>query len=123
MSHRHRRPAVAVLSFVVALLVIGTIVLMTVQLTSVGAIGYLGHYDSTGAFYAAESGIEMALKELSDGNDNDTDGTIGSISDNGNAGDDPSTATGSFSVQSVAGTYSATGSRRGYERVIEVETQ
>lgn len=123
MPHNHRRPAVAVLSFVVALLVIGTIVLWTLQLTSVGATGYLAHFDSTGAFYAAESGLEMAIKEVSDGNDNDTDGSIGTISDNGNSADDPSIATGSFSVQSSSGIYTAYGSRRGYKRVIEVETE
>ncbi len=41
------------------------------------------------AFYAAESGVSMGLREVFVGNDLDGDGGIGSISDDGNSGNDP----------------------------------
>lgn len=118
-----RRRGAAVLAFVAALLVIGTMVLWTLQWTAVGATGSLGHFSSTGAFYGAESGIEMALREVRLGSDTDSDGTIGSISNNGNNADDPALATGSFRV-SVSGTFfTATGTWRNYTRVVEIETE
>lgn len=42
------------------------------------------------AFYAAEAGANLALRELYTDKDQDGDGTIGSISDNANDSDDPS---------------------------------
>lgn len=41
------------------------------------------------AFYAAEGAMNMALRELMNGADEDGDGTVGSISDDGNAANDP----------------------------------
>ncbi|MFQ5424438.1 MAG: hypothetical protein ACE5F9_10715 [Phycisphaerae bacterium] len=120
---RHRHPAFAVLSFVVALLAIASMVLWTLQLTATGSMSYMAHYSSTGAFYAAGSGLEMALKEISDGNDIDSDGVIGTISDNGNDADDPSLVSGSFNVQTAAKTYTANGRWRGFRRVLELVIQ
>lgn len=127
----HLQRGVAVLSFVVALLIIGTLVLWLFQLTAVSSMATLGHYYSTGAFYAAESGVEMALRELAQANDIDSDGTIGTISDNGNDADDPSLATGAVHVSSPAAlTYEATGRPAqsaapwsDFRRVIEVQAQ
>lgn len=104
----------AVIGFVIALLVIGSFSLWVVQLTSASARSSLSHFYSLGAFYAAESGMEMAMRELnaSPANDIDSDGTIGTISNNGNDADDPSLITGSFSVQKVGTSppiYQATG--------------
>jgi adhesin/invasin len=45
--------------------------------------------DSTRAFYGAESGTNMALREVMVGVDEDGDGTVGSISNDGNANNDP----------------------------------
>jgi hypothetical protein len=42
------------------------------------------------AFYAAEAGINMAVREVMDGADEDGDGTMGTVSDDGNAANDPS---------------------------------
>lgn len=116
------RRGIAVISFVVALLVIGMFSLWTLQLSATSAISYMGHFNSTGAFYAAESGLEMALKEISDGNDSDSDGVIGTISDNGTDADDPALGTGSFVVQVSGSQYTATGRWRGYRRVLTVDT-
>lgn len=41
------------------------------------------------AFYAAESGLHMAARELGNNTDEDGDGGVGSISDDGNAANDP----------------------------------
>jgi len=94
---------VAIVSFVAALLVIGTMVLWLFQGTASTNIAFMGHLFSTGALYAAESGVEMCMRELnvSPATDIDSDGTIGTISDNGNAADDPHLATGAFLVQKV----------------------
>jgi Tfp pilus assembly protein PilX len=45
--------------------------------------------DTVRAFYAAEAGINMAVRELSKSVDYDADGTIGTISNDSNANNDP----------------------------------
>ena len=130
---RHVRHGVAVISFVAALLIIGTLVLWLFQLTTTTSTTTLGHYYSTGAFYAAESGIEMAVREVSQGNDIDSDGTIGTISDNDNENDDPALASGAFFVQKVGTTpdtfqaigrpFESSGAWSTCRRVIEAQTE
>jgi len=114
LDTRRPRRGVAILAFVMALLVIGTFALWMLQLTATATTSTLGHYFSTGAFYAAESGIEMSIRELnaSPPNDFDSDGTIGTISDNGNPADDPTLVSGAVSVGQVSPSppvYRATG--------------
>jgi hypothetical protein len=94
---------VALVAFVAAMLVIGTLALWLFQVTAATSQGASGHFLSTGAFYAAESGVELALRETvhSPPTDIDSDGTIGTISDNGDAGDDPALGTGAVYVQSL----------------------
>jgi hypothetical protein len=94
------RRGVAILAFVVALLVVGSFVLWAFHLTASSTTSSLAHFISTGAFYGAESGLEMAVRELNlnSGSDIDSDGTIGSISDNGNDADDPALASSAFHV-------------------------
>jgi hypothetical protein len=94
-----------------------------------------GHFYSTGAFYAAEGGVEMALRELnsSPASDIDSDGTNGTISDNGNASDDPTLATGILSVSRISTsppTYRATGRTTqtaspwsGFRRIIDFRAE
>lgn len=99
-----RRRGIAIISFVMALLVIGSFALWLFQLTASTSTSSLGHYFSTGAFYAAESVLEMAVRELSASppNDFDSDGTIGTISDNGTTADDPALVSGAAFVQQVS---------------------
>lgn len=60
--------------------------------------------DGTRAFYAAEAGANIAVKELIDGADNDGDGTIGGISDDGNSNNDPALGVARFRAsKSVSG--------------------
>lgn len=129
------RKGVAIVAFVAAMLIIGTLVLWLFQWTASSSVAASGHYLSTGAFYAAESGIEIALRELtrSTPTDIDSDGTIGTISDNGNPADDPTLATGVVYVQKLSTTpptYRAIGRTvqtavpwNSYRRVVEVETR
>ncbi len=79
--------------------------------------------------------MEMAMRELNatPANDIDSDGTIGTISDNGNAADDPAILTGIFYVQKVSVTpplYRANGRPvqtgspwTSFRRVIEVRIE
>ncbi len=128
-----RRGGVAILAFVVALLVIGTFALWLFQLTASTATSTLTHYYSTGIFYAAETGLELSLRELTQPGDIDSDGTVGTISDNGNDADDPALAGGSVRVTEVGASppiYRATGRSgqivapwSGYRRVIEARVE
>jgi hypothetical protein len=131
---KHRR-AVAVLAFVAALLVIGTFVLWLFQLTASTSISSLGHFISTGTFYAAESGMEMGLRELNQqpATDIDSDGLVGTISNDGNLANDPALASGAFCVERVSTTpptYRATGRPTiatapwsSFRRIVEVQAQ
>ncbi|MBN2562436.1 MAG: hypothetical protein JXQ75_16040 [Phycisphaerae bacterium] len=113
------RRGVAIIGFVAALLIIGTLVLWLFQLTASTSTASLGHYYSTGAFYAAESGIEMAARELTQGGD----GTI----------TEKVLSTGAFQVEEWSTSpkvYRATGRPvetsapwNTYRRVIEIQTQ
>ncbi len=71
--------------------------LVTLQLAVVGVV-ILGardqdmtveRLDASRAFYAAEAGANLALRELMSGADIDGDGTIGTVSNDGNPNDDP----------------------------------
>ena len=116
------RRGAALIAFVTALMVIGTLTLTVLQMTAIGSYSHLAHYRSNGAFYAAESGIEMSLRELNQSSDIDSDGTIGSISNNGNAADDPTLTSGSFSVSAATKVYTATGTWLNYKRTLEATT-
>jgi hypothetical protein len=100
---------VAIVAFVAALLIIGTMTLWLFQLSAATNSASLSYYYSTGAFYAAESGIEMTLAELNgvgsgSPGDYDSDLAIGTISNNGNGTDDPTLATGRVYVEKTGTT-------------------
>lgn len=50
------------------------------------------------AFYAAEAGMNMSIRELMEDADEDTDGTIGTISDDGTPANDPGFGAARFFV-------------------------
>jgi hypothetical protein len=72
-------------------------VLITVQLAFVGVVVMgmrdtdmtIQRLDASRAFYAAESGANLALRELMTRSDLDSDGTIGTVSNDGNPNNDP----------------------------------
>lgn len=132
---RFRRRGAALVAFVAALLVIGTFVLWGFDLAGTTATTSLGHYFGTCALYAAESGIEMSVREIGLGVDFDNEGTgtMGTISNNGNSADDPAIGAGRFFVEQTSPsppTYRATGRPNqaqlpwsNFRRVIEIRTE
>ena len=84
-----RRRGVAVVAVIVLLLVVGLII--------IGMVGGGAHdqdlsarrLETVRAFYAAEGGVNMALRELAMGIDEDLDGYAGTISNDGIPGNDP----------------------------------
>lgn len=80
--------AAVLLLLIVQLLVVGAVltVVRDNNLTSL-------RLDTLRAFYAAEAGANMAIREAMVGLDEDGDGTIGSISNDGNAANDPQLVT------------------------------
>lgn len=133
--HDRQRRGAALVAFVAALLVIGTLVLWLFQVTAATTTASLSHYISTGALYAAESGVEMAAREIGHARDFDNEGTgtLGTISNNGNAADDPALSTGTFMVEQVSASppvfraigrpIQATESWTSYRRIIEFRTK
>ncbi len=96
---RHRRGAIA-LALVLALLLLELAIVASV-------VGGTRRHDLTGArinsmrsFYASEAGINMGVRELMNNQDEDGDGTIGAVSDNGNSLDDPGAGQGTAFVVS-----------------------
>ena len=93
-------------------MVVFVIVLVVVELIVVTMVaGVRRDHDMTihraftvEAFYAAESGVNMAIRELMEDNDDDGDGTIGSISDDTNDANDPALGNARFVVTSATDT-------------------
>ncbi len=85
------------------------IVLVVMQLVVVGIViaGARDHdltdnrVDTVRAFYAAEAGMNMAIREILTYNDDDGDGGIGSISNDGNSANDPALGTARFVITSA----------------------
>lgn len=88
----------------VALLILGmSVMALTVSARSLTS-GAVSELDGQRAFYACEAGMNMALREIYNGSDEDGDGTIGSISNDGNANNDPSIGGARVTVSRTDGT-------------------
>lgn len=92
---------------VAAVAMVGVLLLVEVTLLS-AVIGVRidltlapARLDSVRAFYAAEGGMNMAIRELILETDADGDGTAGSISDDNNAGNNPTLGSADVSVALV----------------------
>lgn len=95
------RRGLAIIAVVVTML---TVELVIAAIVLAGARDHdltVRRVDTDAAFYAAEGGINMAMREAMEDDDEDTDGTIGEISDDGNAANDPVVGKGRVSVASV----------------------
>ncbi len=86
--NRRRRGAAAI-AMVVMLVVVTVSVLGIVQGGSRDHDLTLRRMQTVHAFYAAEAGMNMAIRELMNNADEDGDGGVGSISDDGNDANDP----------------------------------
>ena len=85
---QHRRATVAI-SMVIAMVVVNLVIISVV-------IGGARDHDLTikrietiESFYAAEAGINMAIREMMHNTDEDGDGAIGTISDDATPANDP----------------------------------
>ena len=108
------------------------IIVMVLGFTIVGVVGVgtrnqmlsMHRINTARAFYAAEAGMNMAMRELAIGLDEDGDGTIGSISDDGDDDNNPEIGGGRVfvSADNTDGNYSlvSTGSSGSSRRRIEV---
>ena len=83
--------------------------------------------DTIRAFYAAEAGVNMAVREMSKSVDYDADGTIGSISNDANATNDPALGSARVFVTKVTAGATITLTARGRSgdstRVITLTTK
>lgn len=87
-SRIHLRRGIAIVAMV-GIMLLGEVVLVT-SLMAVRHDQMLATYrlDSVRAFYAAEAGMNLAIREVMADADEDGDGTIGSVSDNDTDEDD-----------------------------------
>jgi hypothetical protein len=97
IAMHHRRGAAIVAMISVMLL----IALVLVGLVLGGARDQdlsIRRLETIRAFYAAEAGANMAIRELMLNADGDGDGGIGTVSDDGNSANDPTVSSARFSV-------------------------
>ena len=95
---RCARRGSVVVATVVVLLIFNLVIVSFVL--SAGRDHYLTvrRLETIEAAYAAEAGINMAVREMIGFTDDDGDGTVGSISDDGDSGTDPAIGNARFVV-------------------------
>jgi hypothetical protein len=108
MRRRHAqgtRRGLAAVALVVVLLMVNLIVIGMVITGGRDQDLVVRRLETIQAFYAAEAGMNMAIREMMEDGDEDGDGGTGSISDDGNSGNDPALGSGQVVVtKSVSGT-------------------
>ncbi len=85
---RHRRATIAI-SMIIALVVVNLII---ISIVIGGARDHdlsIKRIETIQAFYAAEAGMNMAIREMMNNTDEDGDGAIGTISDDAVPANDP----------------------------------
>ena len=100
---RHPRRGLALVVAVAVLIIINLIV---VGIVMGGARDHeltVRRMDTIRSFYAAEAGMNMAIREMMNSADEDLDGGTGTISDDGNPSNDPSLGPAQFFVTSTSG--------------------
>ncbi len=125
---RSRGRAGSVLAVVLVLLLVLEIAVASLLMSSTGEQGIaVDRLETVRANYAAESGTAMALRELILDADEDGDGGIGSISDDGDDQNDPALGTARLRVTvSRAGgmvTITSTGRCGHAERIVQMTVQ
>lgn len=122
-SERSRQQGNAMIVAVVLVVGLGAFAATGSSVLATSQHGLIAWGRSTQSLYAAEAGLEMALMEYASNSDQDSDGTIGSISDDGNANNDLSIGGATVSVTFSANTFVATGATTGAQRVLEVTVE
>ena len=85
---RHRRATIAI-SMVIALVVVDLIIISIVLGGARDHDLSIKRIETIQAFYAAEAGMNMAIREMMNSTDEDGDGAIGTISDDATPANDP----------------------------------
>lgn len=124
----HHRRAGSVLAVVIVLLLILEIAVASLLMSGVSEQGVaVDRLETIRANYAAESGMALALRELMLNADEDGDGGIGSISDDGNDSNDPALGAAQLRVTvSRAGgliTITSAGRSGRAERIVQMIVQ
>src|SRR5688572_16929470 len=89
MGEGHVRRGTAVVAVIVSMLIMAIVVVGTVLGTARDQDLTVRRLETVRAFYAAEAGANMAIREIILNVDADADGVIGTISDDGNSANDP----------------------------------
>ena len=98
----HPRRSAAAVVMIVMLLLINVIIIAVVLGGSRDHRLTERRVETVQAFYAAEGGMNMAIRELVENSDEDGDGTIGAISDDSDAGTDPTLGSASSDASSAS---------------------
>lgn len=98
---RHRRGAIVV-AMVIVLVLLGLLVVGMVMGGARDQDLTVRRVEALQAVYACEAGVNMALRERMLNVDEDGDGQVGSISDDGNAANDPALGSARFAVTLLA---------------------
>jgi hypothetical protein len=101
----HSRRGVVAVAMVATLVVVGLVIVGVVVAGAGDSSLTAQRADSSRAFYAAEAGVNMAVRELLLNSDSDGDGAVGTVSNDGNASNDPALGDARVTVsKSVVGT-------------------
>lgn len=98
----HQRRGIAAVAAVVLVVLANLIVVAMVLAGSREQDLTIRRLETVRAFYAAEGGMNMAIRELMIDEDEDGDGVIGTISDDGDPGTDPIIGAARVRVESTA---------------------
>ncbi len=97
---RSPRRGTVLIGVIVFLLVVGVIIVGMVLGGARDQDLTVRRLETVQAFYAAEGGMNMAIREIMVGVDEDADGAVGTISDDSNDGTDPTIGSGRVVVTS-----------------------
>jgi Tfp pilus assembly protein PilX len=100
-ERERQRRGTAVVAVIVSMLILSIIVVGSVLGTARDQDLTVRRLETVRAFYAAEAGANMAIRELILNTDADGDGAIGSISNDGNSANDPTLSAAQVSVTRV----------------------
>lgn len=113
MKLRTRRGSAAV-SAVIVMAILGLIVITVVAGGARDQDLTVKRLQTVRAFYAAEAGMNMAIRELMEGADEDGDGIIGGISDDGDSATDPAFGSATVAVSAAESATETTLTSRGH---------
>ena len=123
---RRQPNGVALVLVLLLLLILTTTSITYVALVGASQDATIQQWRALQAMYAAEGGIEMAMQEIAQSEDLDSDGSVGGISDDGNTGNNPSVGMGTVEVnysEGASDVITATGRTGQAERVVQITLQ